>query len=125
MHLPRSLLFVPFVLALFGGCRHSPTPELVVDGFTLNPDPWLEDRQKIAQRASFDLNCPADKIGLTVLAVGGNGMWFDDWATQVGASGCDQRVVYIRTPQGWVANIARTDAAQPPPAAPPPPPVVP
>ncbi|MDC0721400.1 hypothetical protein POL25_31120 [Nannocystis sp. bb15-2] len=125
MHLPRPLLFVPLALALLGGCRHSPDPTMAVDGFTLNPDPWLQDRQAIAQRASFDLNCPAEKLALTVLAVGGNGMFFDDWATQVGVSGCEQRVVYIRTAQGWIANIARSDAAQPPPSNPPPPPVVP
>lgn len=80
----------------------------------------MQDRQAVAQRASFDLNCPADKLGMTVLAVGGNGMFFDDWATQVGVSGCDQRIVDIRTIQGWIANVARTDPQQPPQQPPPP-----
>jgi len=110
--LTRLSLVLAVALPVLGGCGHRQpkTPPLVVNGYTLNPDPWLEDRQKIAQRASFDLNCPAEQLELSVLAVGGNGMWFDDWATQVGAAGCDQRAVYVRTNQGWLANIAGADA---------------
>lgn len=108
---PSSLLQLSLVLAVLAACGHRQPdpPPFVVDGFTLNPDPWVQDRQTIAQRASFDLNCAPEKLTLTVLAVGGNGMYFDDWATQVGVSGCEQRVVYVRVPQGWVANLARND----------------
>lgn len=107
---PSLLCFI--AVSTLAGCAHRTpdAPPVVNNGFNLNPDPWLKDAQTITQRASFDLNCPADQIAVTVLAVGGNGMYFDDWATQVGAAGCDQRAVYIRTPQGWLANIAGADA---------------
>lgn len=97
-------------LALASGCHRTPSqPPLVVDGHTLNPDPWLKDQQTIVQRATFDLNCDANKLEVKVLAVGGVGI-FDDWASQVGVSGCEQRAVYVRTQSGWVANTTRADA---------------
>jgi hypothetical protein len=110
--LPLLCLVLPIAVSVLAACGHRQpeAPPLVSNGFTLNPEPWLDDQKKITQRASFDLNCPAEKIETTVLAVGGNGMYFDDWATQVGAAGCDQRAVYIRTPQGWLANIAGADS---------------
>lgn len=106
----RSLLLLPVAAATLAAC-HS-TPPLVVDGFTLNPDPWFQDRQSLLQRASFDLSCDPATMSMRVLAVGGNGMYYDDWATQVGVSGCEQRVVYVRTLQGWVANLAQTKPTQ-------------
>lgn len=102
----RSLLLLSTVWIALAGCAS--TPPLVVDGFTLNPDPWFQDRQKLLQRASFDLSCDPANLTLRVLAVGGNGIFFDDWATQVGVAGCDQKVVYVRALQGWVANLAQT-----------------
>ena len=102
------LLLTTLAIAATTGCKPS-QPPLVVDGYTLNPDPWNQDRQTIVQRASFDLNCDPQSLEVRVLAAGG-GQVFDDWATQVGVSGCGQRGVYVRTQSGWVLNVARTDA---------------
>lgn len=66
---------------------------------------------KIRSRAAFELHCPASSVTLTVLdaepdAVEGG------WAKQIGASGCGQRVVYVRRKESqtpspnddWVMN---------------------
>jgi hypothetical protein len=63
-----------------------------VNGFTLKADDWERDRWIIRQQAAFDLGCPKDELTLTVL----NHDYYNATATNVGASGCDKRVRYIR-----------------------------
>lgn len=51
---------------------------------------YVPDRKLLMQRASFDFQCPADRIAVTKL--GGN---------VVGATGCGHRATYVRVAGGW------------------------
>jgi hypothetical protein len=62
---------------------------VVVDGFSLTEYEWSWHESIIRRQASFDLGCPEPDVKLTVLAYNG------DHATNVGATGCDQRVRYV------------------------------
>ena len=102
--LAQRMVLGTALVGVLSGCGHAKAID--VNGFALNPDPWLEDQEKLTRRATFDLRCTAENLALTVLETGGEGgMYWDDWAVQVGVQGCDARIVYVRTQQGWVANI--------------------
>ena len=114
----RRMIFGAALVGVSSGCAHKPDAEpVMVGGVALNPDPWLEDREVLTRRAGFDLDCPAEDLSITILATGDDDLssgkdhpseiYWDDWAVQVGVAGCDQRIVYIRTSKGWIANSQR------------------
>lgn len=74
------------VLLVMIGCA----PTLMVNGFTLDEYQWKRDRWIVHRQATFDLDCPAGDVTLTVLNAGSVG------ATNVGAAGCTRRVRYLR-----------------------------
>jgi hypothetical protein len=105
--IPRSLalrrvLGVTLSCFCLSGCA-----AMLVSGYSLDPDPWLEDEKAIRRRAAFETRCDPAKLEITVLAVGPGGLagYHDDWATTVGAEGCGQRLVYVRIGREWVANV--------------------
>jgi hypothetical protein len=54
------------------------------------------------------MKCPKDQLQVTVLQVGDIlGFGGGHNATQVGVTGCNQSVVYVWTPSGWVANVMK------------------
>ena len=59
-------------------------------------------------RAVFDLNCPAEKISITVLKDTADGMIggsrADLGGSSVGVQGCDQRATYVYNGEAWVLN---------------------
>jgi hypothetical protein len=67
------------------------------------------------QRASFDFNCPEDKITTTLVSGGENTM-----GATIGARGCGKRAVYVRAQAGMVLNspIQTEDAPTPGSSAP-------
>lgn len=78
-----------------------------VDGHHMNQESWENDERDIRRRAAFDLTCPPEKLQLVLLATlypGHSG----DVATQVGVTGCEHHLVYVRggSPSGWVLNSA-------------------
>ena len=90
--------FLQLVLVLFSsGCA-----TVAVDGFTLTQNVWTNDQIDIRSRASFELSCPAESLTLQVLATS---RVQSVYAGQVGVTGCEKRVVYVRSEAlGWVAN---------------------
>ena len=53
-------------------------------------------------RAAFEMRCPKDQLQIKAL-----GSDLDDVAEagkQVGVSGCGKRLVYVKTPSGWILN---------------------
>ena len=72
------------------------------DGFELLKENWVANEREIISRASFELSCAPDKLTLQVLA----DMQGANVASQVGVTGCDRKVVYVK-PYGsgtWVMN---------------------
>lgn len=58
-------------------------------------------RATLVQRATFELDCPSDRLTVTELG---------DYRTQ-GVAGCDRKAVYVLSPQGqWLLN---SDAGTP------------
>jgi hypothetical protein len=77
----------------------------------------------LAQRASFDLNCPPNMMAAQVLQRAG----MFAVAVAVGVRGCGRQTTYVRGPGtagAWVLNgpVTADPAFQPPPNEPPPPP---
>jgi hypothetical protein len=90
------LALLPFALLL------SSCATIQSGGFTVR-EGFTEDAfEKVKGRATFDLDCPKEKLELVVLgtglALGG------DVPTQIGASGCGHKAVYVMTPSGWLMN---------------------
>lgn len=74
---------------------------------------------ELAQRATFDLGCPVNMMGATVLQRAG----MFAVAVAVGVRGCGRQTTYVRSPVGaWVLNgpVTQDPTYQPPPGAPPP-----
>jgi hypothetical protein len=73
-------------------------------GFTVRQGFTEDAFEKVKSRATFDLECPKEKLELVVLgtglALGG------DVPTQIGVSGCSHKAVYVSTSLGWVMNNA-------------------
>lgn len=78
-----------------------------VGGHSLYADEWARYSEDIKRRAAFELKCPAEQIQLQVLATN---PFNDAIPNQVGADGCGQRLVYVRTPSGFVLNSKGADA---------------
>jgi hypothetical protein len=53
------------------------------------------DDQDLRKRAPFDLNCPAEQVTYTLIS-----------QTMRGVEGCEQRMTYVATDSGWVANVS-------------------
>ena|ERR1700733_8447535 len=83
-------------LASLAGCGAFATMQN--GGFTVNQGMTLEAFEAVKGRASFELDCPKDKIDVVVLAAQGV------VPEQIGATGCGHKVVYVATPSGWVVN---------------------
>ena len=98
---PVSLFFIVTYIAV-AGCG---TP----------PAEWNRRQQdRVTKRASFDLQCPGDKLTWTPLSTSGNGS-VEQW----GVAGCDHRIVYVAVwhsgdDPDWVAD---TQSSSKPPEA--------
>lgn len=69
-------------------------------GFTVDQSSTEHAFEVVKNRASFELECPKDKIELTVLNVEG----IPARAVQIGVSGCGHKAVYVSSYSGWVMN---------------------
>lgn len=83
---------VAIVMALiFGGCASSIT----------GTKAWFDSnnagKKTLAERASFDLGCPANELQFTCIGPSSN-------CTSVGVSGCDKKAVYMIVGSAWVMN---------------------
>jgi hypothetical protein len=86
-------------------------PSLQSGEFTVDKGMTESAFRTVRGRASFELECPADKLELVVL--GTNPVkWMPDRATQIGVTGCGRRGVYVPGGNGWVLNSASTKAAK-------------
>ena len=56
-------------------------------------------------RAAFDMQCGEKDLVFKAL-VDHDPHFLEGVVTQWGVEGCEKRVVYVRTPVGWVANTA-------------------
>ena len=73
--------------------------KIVVDGIEIYARYWVEARQQLSQRASFDLQCDPNTLHYSLLARTAR------WAGTVGVSGCGQRVTYTSVGRGqWFAD---------------------
>jgi hypothetical protein len=80
-------------------------------GFVLDKShtDWAFDQ--VRNRASFELHCPREQIELVILntSTGTRGAkWNPTTAQQIGASGCQQRAVYVSSSSGWVLDSTST-----------------
>jgi hypothetical protein len=91
------------LLLLFAGCMG---PPVMVAGHAMYADQWLEDEKAIRQRASFEIGCnELEIVPLVTRTEAGH-----TWAKQVGVSGCNHRLVYVKdSVGGWILNSS--DAA--------------
>lgn len=72
-----------------------------VNGVKLDEGQWKKDSAEIRQRASFEMQCEAERIELRVLNSGGH----PTIAKTVGVTGCDKQGVYkLVFGTGWVLN---------------------
>lgn len=62
---------------------------------------------ELRNRTAFDFRCDADSLNFTPLKEGHNGV-----VVQYGVEGCEQRAVYVRTPSGWVLDVADERASK-------------
>lgn len=84
-----------------------PGPRFVVNGFAVDEGQWKADRTKVLLRASPELDCPEESLGVTLLAAKETYLGGDatvNVATQVGVTGCGRRAVYTKSQAGWIAN---------------------
>ena len=56
-------------------------------------------KDDLSKRASFELNCPAEKLEYTVLQKRADG-----YVTSYGVSGCEKRAVYVISGFQWLLN---------------------
>jgi hypothetical protein len=82
---------------LCGGCA-----TVMVDGWKLAKDRWEYDRGQATKRAGFELSCPPDKLTLYVLSVYSGTIT----SQQIGVAGCDHKLVYRNSIDGWVLDSA-------------------
>lgn len=91
-------------LLLLAGCA-----TVQVGEYNLLKESWDNDQVAVRERASFELKCPKETLHLTVLAgvyPAGSG---SNRAKQIGVDGCEHRIIYVGTPEGWVLNSSDTE----------------
>lgn len=97
------------VAALAIGCSLAacaPMPTMKVGDATIQKEQGEEAFAQVKTRASFDLDCPKEKLVLGVLGVL-KVIGEPDKVDQIGVSGCERKAVYVNTePYGhkWVMN---------------------
>jgi hypothetical protein len=104
------LLFLTIIAAT--GCAGS-----IVEsgGFKVNKAQTERAFEEVRNRAAFELHCARERIEEIVLNVGLHDALLGDPPTQIGASGCGQRAVYVTSNSGWVLDSTST---QPPRSSP-------
>ena len=85
-------------LLLCSGCA-----TVLVNGWKLGKDRWDYDSGQVRKRAAFELSCPPEKLELSVLAVYSGTIT----AQQIGVSGCEHRLVYRNSNDGWLLDSAK------------------
>jgi hypothetical protein len=76
-----------------------------VNGHPVREAMWRSDETKIRERASFDLQCPSEKLELRLLETTPDQRpmgWPDPWA--IGVSGCNKQGTYKNSNSGWFLN---------------------
>jgi hypothetical protein len=102
-------------LGIFAGCAtSSPAPVAVahynpaihVGEYSLHPERWHEDEADLRRRAAFEISCTPEKLELTVLKGRFEPSAGYNFAMQVGVTGCNHRLVYVKLDQSkeWVLN---------------------
>jgi hypothetical protein len=88
------------ILILVAGCLG---PPLMVAGKPMAMPYWQKDETEVRQRAGFELNCPSVEVIPIVTVEMEAGQ---QYAKQVGVTGCGHRLVYVRGDynSGWVLN---------------------
>ena len=96
---------LPSVAALLIGCA-----TMQSGGFKVFKGETEDAFENVRNRASFELQCPKEKLELVVLNVIGGGdpnPSFGGRESQPdGATGCGHRAVYLWTNEGWVMNTS-------------------
>jgi hypothetical protein len=72
-----------------------------------------ENRNTVATRASFDLDCPKDQLTLVNLGTERKAQ-YEYMTDRYGVSGCGRRATYVwlSGAAGWVQDAASTDKAE-------------
>jgi hypothetical protein len=96
----KNIILIALLLAmglLLSGCATM----INRDGFSLVQSDWERQEADLRARASFELSCAADQLTVHVLTTMPA---YENYAQQVGVTGCEKKAVYVRTVSGWVAN---------------------
>lgn len=77
----------------------------VMTGCASIADMEKESFDKVYPRASFDMDCPRDKIDLTIINANQHG-----YPETIGVRGCDKKAVYVRPDRqtNWILNSDAT-----------------
>ena len=95
--LDRGLMLSVLFLASCGGTMMS-------GGIKVDQGLTEDNFGKVKARAAFDFGCQAEKVEAVVIAADGLAWSGGQMPSQIGASGCGHKGVYVRTPSGWVLN---------------------
>ena len=80
--------------------------------FSLEKEDTESSFSAVRARAEFETGCPKDQIELVVLDSSKN--FVPAVATQIGATGCGHKNVYVRSRSGWVLDSASRKSESPP-----------
>ena len=78
----------------------------MVDGIEIYASYWVEAREDLGQRASFELQCDANTLHFSLLARTAR------WAGTVGVSGCGRRATYTSVGRGQWFSDGQQGAAE-------------
>lgn len=103
-HVPHALSVLVLVAATSTGCIST----VDIDGKPMHQEAWEMAQRDVTRRAAFDLRCDEQNIEVRILDTDCSADFGAACrAVQVGTTGCDQRAVYVATPQqGWVLDAA-------------------
>ena len=77
--------------------------KIVVDGFTVRESRWVRAQEDVARRATFDLECPAEQLDMTLLNTQ-RWPYKGAYPSQVGVRGCGHTATYVGGRGTWVMN---------------------
>jgi len=89
------------------GCMQ-PGPLMASGGFHVSQEWFRQDMDAIRPKAAFAFNCPSEQIAGVVLAVNPEQLAAP---SQIGASGCGHRAIFVAHSSGWTIASDTTSSA--------------
>jgi len=89
------------------GCMQ-PGPLMASGGFHVSQEWFRQDMDAIRPKAAFAFNCPGEQIEGVVLAVNPEQLAAP---SQIGASGCGHRAIFVAHSSGWTIASDTTSSA--------------